>query len=72
MSSKRKSREADPAENGDVVEVEIKEDADLPSDDENSGKQFRNNIDHIKYIGATKYFVWKLMQTKGQIFRSII
>jgi hypothetical protein len=40
MTTRRRSREADPADNEDAVEVEIKEDedADMPSDDENSGK----------------------------------
>jgi histone deacetylase 4/5 len=52
MSSKRKSREADPAENGDVVEVEIKEDADLPSDDENSGQLSQDGF--VVQNGATK------------------
>jgi len=42
MTSRRRSREADPAENGDVAEVEIKEDEDavMSSDDENSGRSF--------------------------------
>lgn len=44
MATKRRSRQADPAENEGTVEVEIKEaeDADVPSDDENSGKSLYN------------------------------
>lgn len=74
MTSRRRSREADPAENGEVVEVEIKEDgdADIPSDDENSGRCFYTNKYIVQIIGATKYFERRLMQTKGHIFRSKI
>ena len=55
MTSRRRSREADPEENVVEVEIEEDEDADIPSDDENSGTDSLHIVHIISGIGATKF-----------------